>query len=116
MHAGAQIINIASVAACQPVPYIGIYAASKAFVLSYSRSFNRELDDKDISVMAVCPFWTKIEFFDHAVVNEEKACRQKNMPPCMSRSRSWQERGATRSARAGCKANTASSRGSRWRS
>ena len=38
MHAGAQIINIASVAACQPVPYIGVYAASKAFVLSYSRS------------------------------------------------------------------------------
>ena len=52
MHAGAQIINIASVAACQPVPYIGVYAASKAFVLSYSRSLNRELDDKDISVMA----------------------------------------------------------------
>ena len=72
MHAGAQIINIASVAACQPVPYIGVYAASKAFVLSYSRSLNRELDDKDISVMAVCPFWTKTEFFDHAVVNEEK--------------------------------------------
>lgn len=54
MHAGAQISNIASVAACQPVPYIGVYAASKAFVLSYSRALNRELDDKDISVMAVC--------------------------------------------------------------
>ena len=72
MHAGAQIINIASVAACQPVPYIGVYAASKAFVLSYSRSLNRELDDKDISVMAVCPFWTKTEFFDRAVVDAEK--------------------------------------------
>ena len=72
MPEGGQIINIASVAACQPVPYIGVYAASKAFVLSYSRSLNRELDDKDISVMAVCPFWTKTEFFDHAVVNEEK--------------------------------------------
>ena len=72
MPRGSQIINIASVAACQPVPYIGVYAASKAFVLSYSRSLNRELDDKDISVMAVCPFWTKTEFFDHAVVNEEK--------------------------------------------
>ena len=72
MHAGAQIINIASVAACQPVPYIGVYAASKAFVLSYSRALNRELDDKDISVMAVCPFWTKTEFFDHAVIDGEK--------------------------------------------
>ena len=67
-----KIINIASVAACQPVPYIGVYAASKAFVLSYSRALNRELDDKDISVMAVCPFWTKTEFFDHAVIDGEK--------------------------------------------
>lgn len=72
MHEGAQIINIASVAACQPVPYIGVYAASKAFVLSYSRALNRELDDKDISVMAVCPFWTKTEFFDRAVVDAEQ--------------------------------------------
>ena len=72
MPEGGQIINIASVAACQPVPYIGVYAASKAFVLSYSRALNRELDDKDISVMAVCPFWTKTEFFDHAVIDGEK--------------------------------------------
>ena len=72
MREGAQIINIASVAACQPVPYIGVYAASKAFVLSYSRALNRELDDKDISVMAVCPFWMKTEFFDRAVIDQEK--------------------------------------------
>ena len=39
MHAGAQIINIASVAACQPVPYIGVYAASKAFVKKYAAMY-----------------------------------------------------------------------------
>ena len=39
---GARIINIASVAAMQPVPYINVYAATKAFVLSFSRSLNRE--------------------------------------------------------------------------
>lgn len=65
MRAGAQIINIASVAAFQPIPYIDVYAASKAFVVSYSRALNREL--KDIHVMALCPFWTKTEFFDRAV-------------------------------------------------
>ncbi len=63
----ARIINIASVAALQPIPYINVYGATKAFVLSYSRALNRELKDRKISVTAVCPFWTKTEFFNHAV-------------------------------------------------
>ena len=71
MPSDSQIINIASVAAYQPIPYINVYAASKAFVLSYSRALNRELKPRGIRVMAVCPFWTKTEFFDRAV-NEEK--------------------------------------------
>ena len=65
MEKNAQIINIASVAAFQPIPYIDVYAATKAFVVSYSRALNHEL--KDVNVMAVCPFWTKTEFFDRAV-------------------------------------------------
>ncbi|MBR2123011.1 MAG: SDR family NAD(P)-dependent oxidoreductase [Lachnospiraceae bacterium] len=65
MPEGGQIINIASVAAFQPIPYIDVYAASKAFVVSYSRALNRELDK--IHVMALCPFWTRTEFFDRAV-------------------------------------------------
>jgi len=65
MEKGAQIINIASVAAFQPIPYIDVYAATKAFVVSYSRALNQEL--KHIHVMALCPFWTKTEFFDRAV-------------------------------------------------
>ncbi len=70
MNKGAKIINIASVAAFQPIPYIGVYGATKAFVLSFSRALNRELKKKGITVTAVCPFWTKTEFFDRAV--EEK--------------------------------------------
>ncbi len=71
MEKGAKIINIASVAAMQPIPYINIYGATKSFVLSFSRALNRELKKEGISVMAVCPFWTKTNFFDRAV-NEEK--------------------------------------------
>lgn len=67
MRAGARIINIASVAALQPVPWINTYAATKAFVLSFSRSLNRELRSRGIHVLAVCPFWTKTAFFDRAV-------------------------------------------------
>lgn len=67
MPAGANIVNIASVAAFQPVPYINVYAATKAFVLSYSRGLFCELRGKGITVTAVCPFWTKTEFFNRAV-------------------------------------------------
>lgn len=66
MHEGAKIINIASEAAFQPVPYIGVYAATKSFVLSFSRALNRELKGRGITVTAVCPYWTKTEFFGRA--------------------------------------------------
>ena len=67
MREGARIINLASVAAFQPIPYINVYGASKAFVLSYSRALNREVRSRGIRVMAACPFWTRTEFFDRAV-------------------------------------------------
>ena len=66
MKEGAEIYNIASSSAFQPVPYIGVYAATKSFVLSFSRSLNQELKKKGIRVIAVCPHWTKTEFFDRA--------------------------------------------------
>ena len=52
MPRGSQIINIASVAAFQPIPYIDIYGATKSFVLSFSRALNREFEEK--LIMAVC--------------------------------------------------------------
>ena len=71
MEKDAKIINIASVAAFQPIPYINVYGATKAFVLSYSRALNREMKRRGISVTAVCPFWTKTEFFNRAVAAEK---------------------------------------------
>ena len=67
MHEGSKIINIASMAAFQPIPYIDVYGASKAFVLSFSRALNSELELRKIQVLAVCPYWTKTKFFDRAV-------------------------------------------------
>lgn len=66
MPRGGQIINIASVAAFQPIPYINVYGATKAFVLSFSRALNRELRSRGIRVMALCPFWTRTAFFARA--------------------------------------------------
>lgn len=66
MHRGARILNIASVAAFQPVPYLTEYAATKAFVLSFSRGLWKELRPAGITVTALCPYWTRTEFFDVA--------------------------------------------------
>ncbi len=66
MAPGSHILELDSLSAFQPVPYITTYAATKAFVLSYSRSMNRELKEKGIRVMAMNPGWVKTEFFDHA--------------------------------------------------
>ena len=66
MPAGGRIIQVDSLSAFQPVPYIGMYGATKAFVLSYARSLNVELQDRDIKVMAFCPGWVKTDFFDRA--------------------------------------------------
>lgn len=66
MSRGGRIVQIASVAGFQPIPYIAVYGATKAFVISYSRALNVELKSKGISVTTVCPFWTKTAFFDRA--------------------------------------------------
>lgn len=71
MTAGAQIYQLGSLSSFQPVPYIGVYGATKAFVLSFSRALNAELKARGIRVMAVCPGWVKTEFFDRAVTDKD---------------------------------------------
>ena len=66
MAAGSHILQLDSLSAFQPVPYITTYGATKSFVLSYSRAINRELKHKGVRVMAMNPGWVKTEFFNHA--------------------------------------------------
>ena len=66
MAPGSHILQLDSLSAFQPVPYITTYGATKAFVLSYSRSMNQELKSRGIRVMAMNPGWVKTEFFNHA--------------------------------------------------
>lgn len=70
MREGGQIYQIDSLSSFQPVPYINVYGATKAFVLSFSRALNVELKKRKIRVMAVCPGWVRTEFFDHAVTDD----------------------------------------------
>ena len=66
MEKGSHILQLDSLSAFQPVPYITTYGATKAFVLSYSRALNRELKPRGIRCMAMNPGWVKTEFFNHA--------------------------------------------------
>lgn len=67
MQRGSHILQLDSLSAFQPVPYITTYGATKAFVLSYTRAMNRELKPKGIRMMAMNPGWVKTEFFNHAM-------------------------------------------------
>ncbi|MBQ1262981.1 MAG: SDR family NAD(P)-dependent oxidoreductase [Oscillospiraceae bacterium] len=66
MSKGARILQVASIAGFHPIPYLNVYAATKVFLLNYSRALNYELRDRGITVTAVCPGWTKTPFFDVA--------------------------------------------------
>ena len=66
MERASHVLQLDSLSAFQPVPYITTYGATKAFVLSYCRAMNRELRPKGIRMMAMNPFWVKTEFFSHA--------------------------------------------------
>lgn len=66
MQEDALIYNFCSVAAFQPLPYINIYGATKAFAVSFTRALKVELKPRSIKVLAICPYWTKTEFFDTA--------------------------------------------------
>ena len=66
MQRGSHILQLDSLSAFQPVPYITTYGATKAFVLSYTRACNAELKSQGIRMMAMNPAWVKTEFFNHA--------------------------------------------------
>lgn len=63
MKAGARILNLASAAAFCPQPSFAVYAATKSYVLSFSRALGTELTARKIFVTAVCPGPVNTEFF-----------------------------------------------------
>lgn len=68
-----RIINVCSTSGFQPLHKLGIYSASKSFVLKYTRALRMELLSKKIIVTAVCPYWIKdTEFI--SVANEGDSC------------------------------------------
>lgn len=58
-HAGSHLVQICSCAAFLSIPELAVYAATKAFLLRYSRALAAELAPQGILVSAVCPYWVK---------------------------------------------------------
>jgi hypothetical protein len=69
------IINVASTGAYQPVPYMSTYAATKAYVLSFSEGLHEEVKHHGVNVMCLCPGGTRTEFQEVAGVDEGKMPR-----------------------------------------
>jgi len=60
------VINLASVAAFQPVAFMAAYSASKSYVLHFTEALWAEARSRGVTVMALCPGVTRTEFFDVA--------------------------------------------------
>lgn len=78
LYPGSRLIQIASAAAFVPQPGFAVYAASKAFVLSFSRALRAEVRDFGITVTCVCPGPVDTAFYDaaeeiHAMADYKKS-------------------------------------------
>ena len=73
---GGGILNVASTAAFQPGPWMAVYYATKAFLLSFSEALHEEVRGHGVHVAAVCPGPTQTEFFDAAGMGDDLLLRR----------------------------------------
>lgn len=82
---GSRVLEICSTAGFQPMPELNVYAATKAFLQSYTKTLHYELRGRGVRVTAVCPYWVKdTEFIPKAKEHEPGGFRHF---PLASRSR-----------------------------
>jgi len=75
-----RIMNVASTAAFQPGPYMAVYYATKAYVLSLSEALASELDGTGVTVTALCPGPTQSGFQDKAAMQASGLVQGKRLP------------------------------------
>ena len=81
LQGGGQILNVASVAAFSPGPWMSAYYASKAYVLHFSEGLREEVKKNGIKVSVLCPGPTRTDFFHTAQLQVGKSGTQKMMSP-----------------------------------
>ena len=72
LQGGGQILNVASVAAFSPGPWMSAYYASKAYVLHFSEGLREEVKKNGIKVSVLCPGPTRTAFFRTALIKPGK--------------------------------------------
>ncbi len=75
VHAG-KILNVASIASFTPCPQMAVYAATKAYVRSFSESLSIELKDAGVTVTSVCPGPVDTAFWSRAGLDETRKLSQ----------------------------------------
>jgi uncharacterized protein len=91
-----RILNVASIAAFQPIPSLATYAATKAYVLSLTESLSEEFKGTGVSITALCPGITATNMFSGAkaqssqlanlpkfLIGEAKVVAQEGFDACM---------------------------------
>lgn len=79
------ILNVASTAAFQPGPYMSVYYASKAYVLSFSEGIAGELQETDVQVTTLCPGATETNFFKTAKAENAKLAESTMSPSTVAK-------------------------------
>ena len=79
-----RIMNVASVAAFQPGPYMAVYFATKAYVLSFSEALSGELKETGVSISTLCPGPTESNFMEVSNMSESAFIKGKKFPSSLS--------------------------------
>lgn len=79
------ILNVASTAGFQPVPNFAVYAATKAFVLSFSQALHAEVEGTGVAVTCLSPGPTSTGFFDRADMDGVPGGREAETPEKVAR-------------------------------
>ncbi len=75
-----RILQVCSCAAFQPIPFLNVYAASKSFLLHYTRALRSEIVSRGIHVTAVCPYWIEDTEFIAKAKNTKNSTYIQNFP------------------------------------
>jgi short-subunit dehydrogenase len=75
-----KIMNVASTASFQPGPLMGVYYATKHYVLAFSEAIDNEMSEHGVSVTALCPGPTESGFQNVADLDESKLVKGKKLP------------------------------------
>jgi short-subunit dehydrogenase len=75
------IVNVVSTSAFQPVPYLAVYAASKAYVLFFTEGLADELKGTGVRVQALCPGLTESEFHQVSGTDQVRFTKTPAMTP-----------------------------------